>query len=178
MFSERKSFPWNVTPGFSSKGQWAGASAFLMDWAAPVIEKAYGAGPCPGHLNDIEHIVLLMQENRSFDHYFGTLSSTRGFSSAQPDRPVRPDRQRHDLGVQLRIAAERGPAQSEPPVAGRRAEIAAMRAQRGAGNHRLHAAEHSLADALSADDARSRIRAGPRYCERDLYLTAPAAPHA
>jgi phospholipase C len=31
-------------------------------------------------LNDIEHVVILMQENRSFDHYFGTLSGVRGFS--------------------------------------------------------------------------------------------------
>lgn len=30
-------------------------------------------------LEDIEHVVLLMQENRSFDHYFGTLSGVRGF---------------------------------------------------------------------------------------------------
>ena len=32
-----------------------------------------------GGLADIEHIVILMQENRSFDHYFGTLSGVRGF---------------------------------------------------------------------------------------------------
>jgi phospholipase C len=64
---------------FLAKLSGAGGAAFLMDWAAPVIEKAYGAGPCSGHLADIQHIVLLMQENRSFDHYFGTLSSTRGF---------------------------------------------------------------------------------------------------
>jgi phospholipase C len=31
-------------------------------------------------LNDIRHVVILMQENRSFDHYFGTMSSVRGFS--------------------------------------------------------------------------------------------------
>jgi phospholipase C len=31
-------------------------------------------------LNDIKHVVILMQENRSFDHYFGTLSGVRGFS--------------------------------------------------------------------------------------------------
>ena len=31
-------------------------------------------------LSDIEHVVILMQENRSFDHYFGTLSGVRGFS--------------------------------------------------------------------------------------------------
>lgn len=31
-------------------------------------------------LRDIKHVVMLMQENRSFDHYFGTLSGVRGFS--------------------------------------------------------------------------------------------------
>jgi len=30
-------------------------------------------------INDVEHIVVLMQENRSFDHYFGTLRGVRGF---------------------------------------------------------------------------------------------------
>ena len=29
--------------------------------------------------SDIKHVVILMQENRSFDHYFGTLSGVRGF---------------------------------------------------------------------------------------------------
>lgn len=39
------------------------------------------ADPAPrnGRLSDIKHVVLLMQENRSFDHYFGTLSGVRGF---------------------------------------------------------------------------------------------------
>lgn len=32
-----------------------------------------------GSLRDIQHVVLLMQENRSFDHYFGTLAGVRGF---------------------------------------------------------------------------------------------------
>ena len=31
-------------------------------------------------LRDIRHVVILMQENRSFDHYYGTLSGVRGFS--------------------------------------------------------------------------------------------------
>ncbi|MEY2468027.1 MAG: phospholipase [Actinomycetota bacterium] len=30
-------------------------------------------------LTDIEHVVILVQENRSFDHYFGTLSGVAGF---------------------------------------------------------------------------------------------------
>ena len=32
-----------------------------------------------GRLEDIEHVVILMQENRSFDHYFGTMRGVRGF---------------------------------------------------------------------------------------------------
>jgi len=32
-----------------------------------------------GTLADVEHVVILMQENRSFDHYFGTLKGVRGF---------------------------------------------------------------------------------------------------
>jgi phospholipase C len=36
--------------------------------------------PRHGRLRDIEHVVILIQENRSFDHYFGTLRGVRGFS--------------------------------------------------------------------------------------------------
>ena len=32
-----------------------------------------------GSIADVEHIVILMQENRSFDHYFGSLRGVRGF---------------------------------------------------------------------------------------------------
>ncbi len=34
---------------------------------------------CGGKLSDIDHIVVLMQENRSFDQYFGTFPGVRGF---------------------------------------------------------------------------------------------------
>ncbi|MFI3198242.1 MAG: phospholipase C, phosphocholine-specific [Methylococcaceae bacterium] len=33
-----------------------------------------------GTIADVEHIVILTQENQSFDHYFGTLRGVRGFS--------------------------------------------------------------------------------------------------
>jgi phospholipase C len=48
---------------------------------ARLIEQA-SAVTAPGNagLGDIEHVVILMQENRSFDHYFGTMSAVRGFS--------------------------------------------------------------------------------------------------
>jgi len=42
------------------------------------------AAPCAG-LSDVEHVVFLIQENRSFDHYFGRYAAVRGFD----DRSVR-----------------------------------------------------------------------------------------
>jgi phospholipase C len=36
-----------------------------------------------GTIRDVEHIVVLMQENRSFDHYFGTLKGVRGFGDTR-----------------------------------------------------------------------------------------------
>src|SRR5580704_556003 len=35
--------------------------------------------PSPAGLDDIEHVVILMQENRSFDEYFGLMSGVIGF---------------------------------------------------------------------------------------------------
>ena len=37
-----------------------------------------------GTVADVEHIVVLVQENRSFDHYFGTLRGVRGFGDPRP----------------------------------------------------------------------------------------------
>ncbi|WP_375490396.1 phosphocholine-specific phospholipase C [uncultured Jatrophihabitans sp.] len=37
-----------------------------------------------GSIRDVEHIVVLMQENRSFDHYFGTMRGVRGFGDPHP----------------------------------------------------------------------------------------------
>ena len=31
-----------------------------------------------GTIEDVAHVVILMQENRSFDHYFGTMAGVRG----------------------------------------------------------------------------------------------------
>jgi phospholipase C len=44
-----------------------------------LLARAAQAAPRHGSLKDIEHVVILIQENRSFDHYFGTLSGVRGF---------------------------------------------------------------------------------------------------
>jgi phospholipase C len=38
-----------------------------------------GSGAC-SKLTDIEHVVIFIQENRSFDHYFGSYRGVRGFA--------------------------------------------------------------------------------------------------
>ena len=52
----------------------------------PAIRKALAIRPhhCKGTIEDVEHVVILMQENRSFDHYFGTLAGVRGFGDRLP----------------------------------------------------------------------------------------------
>jgi phospholipase C len=45
------------------------------------IQRAMAIDPRPGStFLDAEHVVILMQENRSFDHCFGTLKGVRGFN--------------------------------------------------------------------------------------------------
>ena len=45
------------------------------------IRKAMAINPTPGSsYADAEHVVILMQENRSFDHCFGALKGVRGFN--------------------------------------------------------------------------------------------------
>src|SRR3984957_1447550 len=55
----------------------AGISGFVPD----AILRAYAIEPAHGStFLDAEHIVILMQENRSFDHALGTLRGVRGFN--------------------------------------------------------------------------------------------------
>ena len=61
----------------------ASGGAALATWSlisGQLVERALAkaSGAC-GSLNDIEHIVLLIQENRSFDHYFGTYKGVAGY---------------------------------------------------------------------------------------------------
>jgi phospholipase C len=55
----------------------AASSAFPASIARAL---AIPANHRTGSIRDVEHIVFMMQENRSFDHYFGTLRGVRGFS--------------------------------------------------------------------------------------------------
>ena len=57
----------------------------------PSIARAFAINPAQGTtFLDAEHVVILMQENRSFDHCFGTLSGVRGFND--PRAFILPDK--------------------------------------------------------------------------------------
>ena len=60
-----------------------GAAALTLP---PAIQKAWAidAKVTTGTIKDVDHIVILMQENRSFDHYFGTMNGVRGFGDRFP----------------------------------------------------------------------------------------------
>jgi phospholipase C len=72
----------DLLKGGLAVGVGAATAAGLSSEAAASIERALAmeAGSADPTLSDIRHMVILMQENRSFDHYYGTLSGVRGFS--------------------------------------------------------------------------------------------------
>jgi phospholipase C len=56
------------------------ASAAAATLMPPNVRRMLAQQPSrPSSLAGIKHVVILMQENRSFDHYFGTLAGVRGF---------------------------------------------------------------------------------------------------
>ena len=50
----------------------------LIDGVAPAAPGQARLTSAP--ISEIKHVVVLMQENRSFDHYFGTMPGVRGFN--------------------------------------------------------------------------------------------------
>ncbi|NNV55330.1 phosphocholine-specific phospholipase C [Limnovirga soli] len=66
---------------FLKKAAMLSGGAGLINMLPPSVQKALAINPAPGSTwQDAEHVVLLMQENRSFDHCFGSLRGVRGFN--------------------------------------------------------------------------------------------------
>lgn len=81
-------------------------SASAVAAAQSASASARAAGRDRGSLQDVEHVVILMQENRSFDHYFGALRGVRGFGDPRPvtlpsGRPVWAQRRADRDGGQI-----------------------------------------------------------------------------
>ncbi len=65
---------------FIQAAQLSGSAALTAALLASV-ERAYAIDADPGStFLDAEHVVILMQENRSFDHLYGTLRGVRGYN--------------------------------------------------------------------------------------------------
>ena len=61
----------------------AGAFGLALAACGPsVTEKAVRVGPAGSDIGAIDHVVFLMHENRSFDHYYGTYPGVRGFTDS------------------------------------------------------------------------------------------------
>jgi len=66
---------------FLKKATLLSGGAAMTNVLPMAIQKAFAINPAMGSTYlDAEHIVILMQENRSFDHCFGTLQGVRGFN--------------------------------------------------------------------------------------------------
>ena len=70
--------------GLAGAGALYGAGA--LSGLGQGLEAALALPRRHGHLRDIEHIVIFVQENRSFDHYFGTFPGVRGFDDPHAKR--------------------------------------------------------------------------------------------
>ncbi|PWI45698.1 phospholipase C, phosphocholine-specific [Streptomyces sp. ICBB 8177] len=62
-----------------SAGAAAGTVMASAGRAAAAQPAAAATANTTGTIKDVRHVVVLMQENRSFDHYFGSLKGVRGF---------------------------------------------------------------------------------------------------
>ncbi|WP_213766192.1 phospholipase C, phosphocholine-specific [Caballeronia sp. dw_19] len=63
----------------------AGAAAALTVFPESIRKAlAIPASRRTGSINDVEHIVVFMQENRSFDHYMGHMRGVRGYNDRFP----------------------------------------------------------------------------------------------
>ncbi|RZS40845.1 phospholipase C [Herbihabitans rhizosphaerae] len=67
-------------------GAVVGGAAATHSLLPPSLHRAMAAPVRPGGLRAVEHVIVLMQENRSFDHYYGTLRGVRGFGDHDPLR--------------------------------------------------------------------------------------------
>jgi phospholipase C len=86
----------------------AAAGLALSSPAGRLVEAAASVEPSRARgIKEIEHVVILMQENRSFDHYFGTLSGVRGFSDPRVPKQ-RVDRKRYPIFDQFGYAPGTG----------------------------------------------------------------------
>ncbi|GAA0679719.1 phospholipase C, phosphocholine-specific [Kitasatospora atroaurantiaca] len=58
----------------------AAAAGTALSVLPESLQQALAAPAVSGTINDVQHVVIFMQENRAFDHYYGTMKGVRGFA--------------------------------------------------------------------------------------------------
>jgi phospholipase C len=77
----------NTRRDFLKKSMLLTGAAGLANVMPPSIQRALAIDPGKGSTYlDAEHVVILMQENRAFDHCFGTLKGVRGYNDPRAVR--------------------------------------------------------------------------------------------
>jgi phospholipase C len=90
-------------------GLWSSGSP-----STAAIRKASATMSAGSDLGAIEHVIFLMQENRSFDHYFGSYKGVRGFDDHPVNslgvfaQPYADNTSRHPTGYQLPFRLDTG----------------------------------------------------------------------
>ena len=181
----------------------AGTTVLLEPLARRLAAEAAATAPAGSTLTDVEHVVILIQENRSFDHYLGSLRGVRGFDDhpagdrsvfAQPWRPGRPllpfhfDTAHTDAACTNDVTHEWGPQHEywnggrmdgfvrthvRPDVDGAAYGTACMGYYTRADLPFLYA----LADAFTVCDRYHCSLFGPTYPNRLYSLTGTIDPH-
>src|SRR5689334_16718035 len=82
--------------------QLTGATALSAMQANITKALSIPANNVTGTIQDVKHVVILMQENRPFDHHFGTLRGVRGFSDPR--------------AVKINLPKKSGPGTTPAPV--------------------------------------------------------------
>ncbi len=136
----------------------------------PAIARALSipAKRVTGTISDVEHIVILTQENRAFDHYFGTLAGVRGFGDRFPiPLPNTATRTNATVWVQP-DAREDVTAPVLPFHADTQADFKLMR---------LQGTPHTFADAQAAwDDGRLQAWPKAKHNHAMAYFTRADIP--
>lgn len=116
--------------------------ASLAASAFPAIGRALSIAPhvSRGTLLDVEHVVILTQENRSFDHYFGVMEGVQGFSDRHPAPAPSIDGRTRDVLLQY-DGASGGPRWLSPFP---------LDTTRNFGHMRVESTPHSWDDAQAA----------------------------
>jgi len=70
----------------SSVGGLAAMSALPLSLRQAMAAPSLPATQTAGDISDVKHVVIFMQENRAFDHYYGSLQGVRGFGDRVPVR--------------------------------------------------------------------------------------------